>query len=73
MQDLVHQDLTSAHPLIAEAHGLSASLLQRILWPAPIVAPQEVELSSTCKVARTLTITQGTLGNGGCPATVPQQ
>ena len=49
MQNLVHQDFTSAHPLIAEAHGWSASLLQRMLWPALIVVPQEVETSSKCK------------------------
>jgi len=73
VQDLVHQDLTSAHPLIAEAHGWSAALLQKMLWPAPIATPQEVELNSTWRVARTLAITQGTLGNGGCPVTVPQQ
>jgi len=41
--------LYSAHPLIVEAHGWSASMLQRMLWPALIVVPQEVETSSKCK------------------------
>ena len=48
VRDLVHQDQTSAHPLIAEVPGWSASLLRRMLWSALMVVPQKVELSSTC-------------------------